>query len=77
MNTPSTFTAWIRRRLGAAGDIGDLARYVERDPKWPARSSDRYTLRAHLVRNRASVDVLELFASAWDAWNVENRGGEE
>lgn len=78
--TPSTFTAWVRRRLGAAGDIGELARYVNNDPKWPARSSDRHTLREHLVRNRASVEVLDLFAKVWDAWTVENRGaapGEE
>lgn len=68
---PRTFAAWIERRAGTGGPLGDVARLLMRDPEWTPRWHDRHAIRERMSRRRASPEMLELFDRAWDAWQEE------
>jgi hypothetical protein len=65
---PRSFGAWIERRAGTGGDLGQVARFLMRDPEWTARWHDRMAIRARMVARRATPEDLARFDAAWEAW---------
>ena len=65
---PRTFGAWIERRAGTGGDLGQVARFLMRDQMWNARLNDRLSLRTRMVQLKATPEDLARFDAAWETW---------
>lgn len=64
---PRTFTAWLKRQRKRDDRVGDLARDVARDPRWPPART-RLGFRRYLENRDAGVNALNAFEEAWAGW---------
>ena len=73
-NSRSDFHRWIEAQLNRNDPVGDLARDIKRDRKFPSSEASRDELRAHLERFGASRQAIKAFDSGWREFAAtENR----
>lgn len=66
---PINFTSWLRKQLNRNSPLGDLARDMEKDTKWPLYD-DLELYNKYLHSRGVSDNVLVALKNAWKSFNV-------
>jgi uncharacterized protein YozE (UPF0346 family) len=70
------FTDWLADQAGRNDRVGELARDVRVDPRWPSTGKiSRRRLREYLESHDAVPGALEALDEAWDEWDAGRRAG--
>jgi hypothetical protein len=62
------FRMWLVSYAQIHGPLGDLARTVLDDPRWPEGPEDLERCRERLVARGASPDAVDTLEEAWDRY---------
>ncbi|MER6980825.1 YozE family protein [Streptomyces carpinensis] len=64
MDGTADFTQWLKGHDEELNALGDLARRVESDPRWPD-GADVETYREYLEDNGAAPELIDTLSEAW------------
>jgi hypothetical protein len=71
MPTPgSTFPDWLVRQAHRDDPVGDIARDMLDDPRWPNGERLLAEYFDYLIAERASQLALQALQQAWDEWSA-------
>jgi hypothetical protein len=72
---PTTFTGWLKLQGDRDDPIGDLARDVALDPRWPLRAKTVEAYERYLARRGADPDAIAALFDAWAEYDAERGRG--
>lgn len=64
-----SFADWIKKYEGEASPVGDLARDILRDGRFPKNSKDKRRIKEYLWSRGACSECLTAFNTAWQLYS--------
>ena len=72
---PNTFTNWLSMQRDRQDPIGDLARDVEKDPRWPRSGKTVESYERYLAQRGADPNGIAALFDAWSEYDAERDRG--
>ena len=72
---PNTFTNWLSLQAERQDPIGDLARDVAVDPRWPRSAKTVESYEQYLAQRGADPNAIAALFDAWAEYDAERDRG--
>ena len=72
---PNTFSNWLQLQADRTDPIGDLARDVAADPRWPRSAKIVESYERYLAQRGADPNVIAALFDAWAEYDAERGRG--